>query len=347
MMFVNKTTEAPLVTLEGKPEIGLGSGCAFLELSAYYVEFLRRLRESSSVSSSRFPTFLVYLAGGCIYIYVHIPVCISVTEFSFFSFTGPYVGVAGAAFLDVPVCEPLTPVMPLFFLPHNKCMMAEVARALKSLKVAIADLESFYDDLTKNPPSGLQQLTFPYVNTVVVNGDAVTLTYLEQMIPDRPLFRAQLGGRDVVVKFSHTYSEECHAACFAQGFAPELISCERIAGGWYVVVMEWLEEYKTLSSLKNDSAVSSSVLAELRRAVETMHGEGFVHGDLRSPNVLVGPGGKVKIIDYDWAGRDGEAVYLPFRNRQNINWHPDAKLGEPIRPDHDIFLLKSESVWPE
>ena len=76
--------------------------------------------------------------------------------------------------------------------------------------------------------------------------------------------------------------------------------------------------------------------------MEAMHREGFVHGDLWSPNVLIGPGGMVKIIDYDWAGRDGKAMYLPFRN-----WHPDAKLGELIRPDHDIFPLKSESVWPE
>ena len=60
---------------------------------------------------------------------------------------GPYLGIAGAAFLEKPVCEPLVPVMPSVVLPHNECMLLETAHLFKALKIALSDLEKFYDQL--------------------------------------------------------------------------------------------------------------------------------------------------------------------------------------------------------
>ena len=46
----------------------------------------------------------------------------------------------------------------------------------------------------------------------------------------------------------------------------------------------------------------------LKKILSLFHGEGFVHGDLRGPNILV-VDDVVKVIDFNWAGKIGEAWY--------------------------------------
>ena len=61
----------------------------------------------------------------------------------------------------------------------------------------------------------------------------------------------------------------------------------------------------------------------MHEAVRHLHEGGFVHGDLRRPNVLVAAGKddtevKVWIIDFDWAGRCGHARYAWNRNKRAV-----------------------------
>ena len=63
IMYIGNGAEVPLATFEFKPEIGLGNGCAFIQSCVYYVEFLRRLQNTPVLKRSRLPSFLVYLAG--------------------------------------------------------------------------------------------------------------------------------------------------------------------------------------------------------------------------------------------------------------------------------------------
>jgi len=237
-------------------------------------------------------------------------------------------------------------------------MMMQVARAFKALKVALSDLESFYDQLTdpQYPQLNIHQrrqhhLTFPYNRDFRTSSGAdATLAYIKKLNCGRYVFRARMEyndestpDRDVIVKFSESYSKECHEVCHGLGYAPELIACEWIAGGWYFVVMELLDDnqYVMLETLQFRREITQSLAKAVETAAEAMHDKGFVHGDLRPPNIMVSPDDSIKIIDFDCSGKIGEAVYPPFRNRKNIEWHPDAKLGAVIRPEHDMFMLKS------
>lgn len=47
---------------------------------------------------------------------------------------------------------------------------------------------------------------------------------------------------------------------------------------------------------------------DLRDLMQSFHDAGFVHGDLREPNILC-DGEKLKLINYDWGGVVGEAHY--------------------------------------
>jgi len=53
----------------------------------------------------------------------------------------------------------------------------------------------------------------------------------------------------------------------------------------------------------------------LRAAVKVMHDADYVHGDLRSPNVLV-KDDQVYLVDFEWAGKAGAVTYPLFMNRE-------------------------------
>ena len=73
------------------------------------------------------------------------------------------------------------------------------------------------------------------------------------------------------------------------------------------------------------------VLKRLRETIETLHAEKIVYGDLRGPNVMVaddGQGGmRGMLLDFDWAGEEGVALYPVDVNMDAAGWHWDVEGG--------------------
>jgi serine/threonine protein kinase len=261
-----------------------------------------------------------------------------------FNFAGPYIGVAGAVFLGRPVCEPLTPVMPLFYLPHHENIILGTAYVVKALKIALDNLEKFYNNLYQHDQ--IIQTYFPYFNKVKIGETTANLTYVKK-VENHYVFQAIMECNDgsspqhVIIKFAKRYSEACHKECQALEIAPELFFCEQIAGGWYVVIMEQLMEHNSLFYLAQDQD-KKFMLNKVIESIKKIHDLGFVHGDMRLPNILIGPGDSIKIIDFDWAGKIGEVVYPPLLNQEIDVWHSDVKAGKKILPEHDLYILNTE-----
>jgi hypothetical protein len=143
---------------------------------------------------------------------------------------------------------------------------------------------------------------------------------------------------DVVVKFTRTYGVEAHSLLAIHGFAPQLLHCERLAGGWFMVVMErltdpWVNAYNMEPCLLNEA-----LGVELRSAVDLLHENHFVHGDLRSNNIFVNPETmKISVVDFDWCGVADVAQYPPFMNHTDITWPEGAEDGLVLRPAHDLY----------
>ena len=140
--------------------------------------------------------------------------------------------------------------------------------------------------------------------------------------------------KEVVVKFvrSH-YGKAVHE--FLADNAPKLIQCRLLPGGWYAVVMEQSE------GTSFTAEVSQTVKQSLRNAVDLMHQNNYVHGDLRQQNILI-VSDTVHIVDFDWADTEDAATYPPEVNmNEECYWHPNVKPGGKILKVHDTYQLDS------
>ena len=81
-----------------------------------------------------------------------------------------------------------------------------------------------------------------------------------------------------------------------------------IGGGFHAVVMDFCDHWP--QNVHNRDLVTRN----MQKAIELLHNNGYVFGDFRDPNVLAQEGGGVMLIDFDWAGAEGEATYPPWLN---------------------------------
>ncbi|KAG2082262.1 hypothetical protein BD769DRAFT_1633430 [Suillus cothurnatus] len=164
--------------------------------------------------------------------------------------------------------------------------------------------------------------------------DASCVTYLAKTKEDNPI--------NVVVKFVTRYSEDVHKAMAEAEFAPKLLYYGKIDvmegmpsyGGLRMVVMEYVDGMTAYSSPQ----LPPSFHQELTKAIEYCHGKGFVFGDLRKPNIMITKDGKVQLIDFDWAGREGKVTY-PVSISPAIDWPEGVQGLGPILKQHDHDML--------
>ena len=168
------------------------------------------------------------------------------------------------------------------------------------------------------------------------------------------MWRVWRAGEDEqLVKYTSRYGAEVHRAWAEAGLAPKLLSCLRLPGGMFEVRMELLQKkegWADLSELREeDPAFFAAALLQaqsvLRRARDIPMGQGEkkgVHGDMRAPNVLVRARAEgewdVQLVDFDWAGTDGENVYPPFMS-SDIEWPEGVQARAVMKQEHDIKLL--------
>jgi hypothetical protein len=160
-------------------------------------------------------------------------------------------------------------------------------------------------------------------------------------------FRNTVGNsRILVVKFVERYGVEAHQALATAHLAPQLHYYGSIwpdipdATPWRMVVMEFLEG----RILSEESSYSPTICEAIRNAVELLHEQGLVHGDLRALNIIVTPtanGHAARIVDFDWAGKNGEVTYPHGVNlHAKLGWARGVRPLGLIEPKHDMHMIK-------
>ena len=153
--------------------------------------------------------------------------------------------------------------------------------------------------------------------------------------------------KHICIKFVQRYGKDMHICCADEGFAPNLIAFETLLGGWYMVVMDFLDRsWRPFEDIDMTSKWTNTARLQLKQkmhaALVKLHQHHMVHGDLRDTNVLVKHNsGEFMLIDYDWAGTLGTARYPRLVNKSDVLGRPkDVEDGELISTQHDIHMLE-------
>jgi len=238
-------------------------------------------------------------------------------------------------------------MFPLNFTDSYPTFQKTVARHLGAFQKAFHALEHYYhSDPSIDKPSrqlSMHRQIFPYPThfTSLTDSTIQHFEYVSQPMDDKTLFFGKLSdGRNVCIKFTCQYSPEAHSFCASIGAAPKLLGFEMLAGGLCMVVMDQIgDEYVEFHQLLS----TPMILDELRGVLCQLHQAGFVHGDIRDTNIMVPKTGEPSflLVDFDWAGKAGEARYPVNVYKGRELWRPDGVDDKKLMTaDHDIQMLE-------
>ncbi|KAK0490450.1 hypothetical protein IW261DRAFT_13590 [Armillaria novae-zelandiae] len=91
----------------------------------------------------------------------------------------------------------------------------------------------------------------------------------------------------------------------------------------------------------NGAALPPNVVGDLERALNILHAEGLVFGDLRRRNIMIIPeDNTVRLIDFDWAGKENEARYpIHLNQSKEVKWADGVGSYGKIDKTHDLDML--------
>ena len=114
------------------------------------------------------------------------------------SLCGPYLSVSVVTYGKNIAVDPVTPLLSLLVLPHDRSMMESSARALAATKRCVSELVDFYHSLPATAVEGAReatetippQLHFPYPRKLL--GGTIEFRYIQRIFDDKLLFAVEL-----------------------------------------------------------------------------------------------------------------------------------------------------------
>jgi hypothetical protein len=322
-----------VLNVKVKNESGEGGGDSTLQNIGYYWKYLEG-RHQKNIRMLSYPCLLVEVVGSRL-------------------------GVSGCMIaMNRVVVDPLTALIPLIDSAGDLRFVTEVAHVVHALRMTIATLwiqpvpiqTDFPYPVSYALESGVGRaypFSFRYKKCV---GKGKLVFLAEEMQSDS---NSKTHTPDIIVKFTRMYAPgssqiEVHKFCSEAGFAPKLYAVNVLSDGWNMVVMEYLEEVKNAEQGKVSEAI-----AKLKEFVkDKLSRAGYVHGDLRRPNVILtrckeSGDLQAKLIDFDWAGKAGKDLYPLFINHAGIRWPQGMEEGRPLNGAFDAEMLDQmdASYW--
>ena len=271
-----------------------------------------------------------------------------------------YLIFSGCVFTNRIHCEPLAMVPIVSIVSQKRRFFTPVINLFASLKLKLVQLEQFYWSSFKSIQSksvASYVNSFPYVLQFECDGSLYSFEYQERLGTQKLIFKITIVrvdssnsthsterlkvGQHLICKFTETYSEEAHQLLAKHKLAPALYAVEPVSGSWKMVVMEDLCCFRSIGQC-DQIPDNEKRMHELQRAVNLLHKKGYVHGDLRPPNIMISEKdpAQLRIIDFDWAGKENQVFYPDFLNPK-IEWPDGVERRKPILKQHDLAFLES------
>jgi hypothetical protein len=260
--------------------------------------------------------------------------------------------VLGAIFTSHPIVQRLTDYIWLGESRNiDDANVIRLARIFTALRAGIQRLDSYYTSLTL--PLHIEDRFFPLSTSFSIqdgqSSRTVNFRYIEPLKNPDPscvVFLAvncENEKEKLVVKFVERYGERPHRLLMGQGQAPELLYCGDVwpgeversgCGTRKMVVM------KFVPGRSGADGLSETARKDIRDALDRLHSAGYVHGDIRPPNILIADAGnRAMILDFDWAGKSGEVKY-PFHLSEGIRWAEGVSDYALITQAHDLEMFE-------
>ena len=263
---------------------------------------------------------------------------------------GAWLAVLGGVFTDKWIVQRLTDFVGTGLdTPFAEARCREMARTMYALRRNIERLEKYYEalDLHPNAHKYVHPSAFPSITTFLdKTGNTTPFKYVRPLEndPGCVVFHAKTIGSspmDVVIKSVECYGEEPHQLLAKEHLAPQLLYFGKVGvhdddltfGELRMVVMEYVDG-KTLHGVKR---VPPSAKEEVARALEILHDNDYAFGDLRRQNVMITRNEEVKLIDFDWAGKENETRY-PLLASRAITGPFGIEGGSPIKKSHNRYM---------
>ncbi|KAJ7207200.1 hypothetical protein GGX14DRAFT_456552 [Mycena pura] len=257
--------------------------------------------------------------------------------------------------LQRPRIVELTPILSLRHDSVDSRPLDTLSAAFRAACVLRADINRDVADMlghTRQSSRPLLKPQFPSSTHCTSCSDptqTLTFTLVQrfQELNNRLLFLAELDNdnRKVLVKYSLSYSAPLHQLCHSLGHAPELLGHEILPGGWHQIVMEYIPDAPCLAMVSMTDVHRQRAYAKMKSLADAFHAQGYVHGDLRTANILACHGWeqdltKLSLVDFDWGGLAGEARYpTPLLIGELLN-RPMTTLDDlVIRVEDDLAVL--------
>lgn len=273
---------------------------------------------------------------------------------------GPWIVIMGAIITSHVIVQRLTDFIwlgPSRAIDNERIL--HLARIFQSLRLAVRRLKSYYEGPLSSPKAENDRF-FPMATSYTDSeGKKIRFRYQDPLKMSDPSCISFLAtvedtepSKKIVVKFVERYGDGAHRLLEARGLAPKLLYYGPVwldgpeqdgCGSRRMVVMEHLGG-KTIEDQYDDGReLPTTVKAAVRAAIEYLHEQNMVHGDVRPPNILIEEGegaeeSRVRVLDFDWAGEAGK-VHYPFNLSPEIKWPKGVEDYALIEIAHDIAMI--------
>ena len=124
----------------------------------------------------------------------------------------------------------------------------------------------------------------------------------------------------------------------------EVYDFDRLPDGRFLLAMEYVVGETVAQQLERAGPFTIPeairVLRTVADALNHVHWVGILHGDLKPQNIMLGPGGVVKLLDFGVAHEMAQLVGPDtFRPGTLAYMSPEQLLGDALGPASDIYAL--------
>lgn len=240
---------------------------------------------------------------------------------------------------------------------HSRVL--RLARVLTTVLRTLNLLKSFYRELQNAPLLDNSQRFFPQPVPLASAPPMPKFQFLQRLYPklddpENPAPGVFIGimeessedgsyteGDRVVVKFSTRYNAHAQELLARMDRAPSVYYSQRLRGADFIMtIMEHVEG--TMVS-KWEDELPREFYTKLKSAITLLHEAGYVFGDLRAQNVLVGHGTDPIILDFDWVALAGKGRYPASINPGSVfhDWAPGVERNGLMQKEHDLHMLQT------